>query len=111
MLPSDSPYPQDWLEIAERDLKRLRRAFRAHDAEQAGFYVQQAVEKYLKAFLLSQGWTLRRIHTLGVLLDEAVQYEPSFEQYRLACQKITTFYMLDRYPAIGTTTGTTEQTV
>lgn len=60
------------------------------------YNVQQAVEKYLKAFLLSQGWGLRRIHTLSVLLDDAIQYEPAFEQYRLACQKITTFYMLDR---------------
>jgi HEPN domain-containing protein len=111
MQPSDSPYPRDWLNIAERDLKRVRRAFRAHDPEQAGFYVQQAVEKFLKAFLLSRGWPLRRIHTLAVLLDDAITYEPSFEQYRLACQKITSFYMLDRYPTVGGATGTTEQTV
>ena len=74
MQHNDSPYPGDWLEIAEKDLKRLRRALRAHDHDQAGFYLQQAVEKFLKAFLLSCGATLRRIHILDVLLTDAISY-------------------------------------
>ena len=72
--------------------------------------MQQAVVKFLKAFLLSKGWELRRIHTLAVLLNDAVRYEPSFEVYRLACQQITSFYMLDRYPTIAKA-GTTEQAI
>src|SRR5690348_15719531 len=100
MQHNDSLYPEDWLNIAEKDLKRLRRAMRAHDPDQAGFYLQQTVEKFLKAFLLSRGATLRRIHVLDVLLTEAISYEPTFAQYQLVCQKVTAFYMLDRYPTL-----------
>jgi HEPN domain-containing protein len=83
---------------------------RAHDPDQAGFYLQQTVEKFLKAFLLSRGATLRRIHILDVLLTEAISYEPTFGEYQLVCQKITAFYMLDRYPTLADV-GTTEQIV
>ena len=110
MQHNDSPYPKDWLAIAEKDLKRLRRAMRAHDPDQAGFYLQQTVEKFLKAFLLSRGATLRRIHILDVLLTEVISYEPAFVEYQLVCQKITAFYMLDRYPTLADV-GTTEQIV
>ncbi len=110
MQHNDSLYPEDWLNIAEKDLKRLRRAMRAHDPDQAGFYLQQTVEKFLKAFLLSRGATLRRIHVLDVLLTEAISYEPTFAQYQLVCQKVTAFYMLDRYPTLADV-GTTEQIV
>ena len=110
MQHNDSLYPEDWLNIAEKDLTRLRRAMRAHDPDQAGFYLQQTVEKFLKAFLLSRGATLRRIHVLDVLLTEAISYEPTFAQYQLVCQKVTAFYMLDRYPTLADV-GTTEQIV
>jgi hypothetical protein len=54
--------------------------------------------------------TLRRIHMLDVLLTEAIPYEPSLARYQLVCQKITAFYMLDRYPTLADA-GTTEQIV
>ncbi len=49
----ESLYPTDWLRIAEKDLQRAEHLLEIHDAEAAGFYFQQAVEKFLKAFLLS----------------------------------------------------------
>lgn len=64
MPPEESSYPRDWFVIAERDLGRVDRCLRDRDAEAAGFFLQQALEKFLKAFLLSKGWRLRRIHDL-----------------------------------------------
>jgi len=110
MPPDESLYPADWVAVAEKDLNRLARALGDDDPELAGFCLQQAVEKFLKAFLLSKGWDLRRIHTLAVLLDDAILYEPTFERYRLTCQQITSFYMLDRYPTTAKA-GTTEQVI
>jgi HEPN domain-containing protein len=78
--------------------------------ELAGFCLQQAVEKFLKAFLLSHGWPLRRIHDLGALLDEAIIYNASFEDFRAVCQKITAFYFVERYPLV-VETGMTEEGV
>jgi len=106
----ESFYPADWLRIAEKDLGRVKHLLHAHDAEAAGFYLQQAVEKFLKAFLLSKGWQLERIHDLETLLNEALRYAPSLESYRPACQKITAFYFIERYPFI-TEVSVTEEDV
>ena len=96
----ESLYPADWLKIAEKDLKRVESLIKINDPEAAGFYLQQTVEKFLKAFLLANGWKLDRIHELEALLNSALVYDPSLEIYRDACQKITGFYMVERYPLI-----------
>lgn len=94
----ESRYPDDWLRIAEKDLARVERSLDDCDPELAGFCLQQAIEKFLKAFLLTKGWGLRRIHDLEALLDDAVMYNPELERFRLTCQRITKYYVLERYP-------------
>lgn len=97
----ESRYPADWLRIAEKDLGRVSHLLAAQDPEAAGFYLQQAVEKFLKAFLLSRGWELERSHDLEALLNEALVHAPSLEQFRSVCQKITGFYFVERYPFVA----------
>lgn len=98
MPPKDSLYPQDWFRIAAKDFKRAEHLLSIDDPEGAGYHLQQAVEKYLKGFLLSKGWKLKRIHDLEVLLNDALKYEVVLEQYRSLCQKISGYYIIDRYP-------------
>jgi HEPN domain-containing protein len=98
MASGESSYPQDWLRIAERDLTRVARSLRDEDPAAGGYFLQQAVEKLLKAFLLSKGWRLRRIHDLEALLDDAVKYDVRFEEYRSLCQQATGYYLVERYP-------------
>ena len=61
----------DWLKIARKDWQRIGRNLRAHDLEAAAFFLQQSLEKYLKAFLLSHQ---------NVLRDDGMSYGdyPSF---------------------------------
>ena len=106
----ESRYPADWLRIAERDLARVDHLLDVQDPEAAGFFLQQAVEKFLKAFLLSKGWELQRIHDLETLLNAALAYDPSLEPFRSACQKITGFYLVERYPFV-IESGLTEEDV
>ncbi len=96
----ESLYPNDWFRIAEKDFYRVEQLLSAHDPEAAGFFLQQALEKYLKALLLTKGWLLQRIHDLEPLLNEALTFDPSLEQYRQILQKITGFYFIERYPFI-----------
>ena|SRR3989338_7606177 len=98
MPPKNSLYPKDWFRIAEKDLKRAEHLLAMDDPEGAGYHLQQAVEKYLKGFLLSKGWELKRIHDLEVLLNDALKYERTLEQFRSLCQKISGYYIIDRYP-------------
>jgi HEPN domain-containing protein len=72
MPPRESRYPKDWLALAEKDLVRVRRSLRDKDPELAAFCLQQAVEKFLKAFLLSKGWQL----LLSTLSNERIGFSP-----------------------------------
>ena len=100
MEPKESLYFQDWFKIGKKDIKRAKKLLDLDDLEGAGFNIQQAVEKYLKGFLLSKGWKLRRIHNLETLLDDAIIYEDSFEKFRTDCQKMTYYYIEERYPLL-----------
>ncbi len=62
------------------------------------FHLQQAMEKYLKGFLLSTGWPLRRIHDLEVLVQEAIARDVDFAPFLAPCQRITEYYIETRYP-------------
>ena len=110
MARSESSYPKDWLRIAEKDLGRVELMLEAEDPDAAGFYLQQTTEKFLKAFLLSNGWQLKRIHDLETLLNDALQFDPSLEEFRDICQRVTGFYFLDRYPMM-TSFGVTDEDV
>lgn len=101
MRREESRDPKDWVRIGDKELQRAKNLLNLQDLEGAGVNIQQAVEKYLKGYLLSKGWELRRIHELEVLLNEVIIYEPSFEEFRAACQKMTDYYMEERYPFAG----------
>jgi len=96
----ESRYPLDWFRIGDRELNRANYLLQGGDLIGAGFNIQQTIEKYFKGFLLSKGWELKRIHNLETLLNEIFRYDSSFEEFRAACQKITQYYIEDRYPFI-----------
>lgn len=96
----ESLYPEDWFRVGDRDLRRAKYLLGGADLEGAAFNTQQAIEKYLKGYLLSKGWELRKIHDLEILINEAIRYDPSFEEFKTACRKITQYYVEDRYPFI-----------
>jgi len=62
---------EEWKRIARADWRRVKRNMRDEDTTSAGFYLQQSLEKFLKAFLIEHGWKLRKIHRLEALLDDA----------------------------------------
>jgi HEPN domain-containing protein len=98
---TDSPYAEDWLKVARRDWHRLHVLLKDGDADGAGFFLQQAMEKYLKAFLLTHGWKLKKVHTLQSLLDEAAAFAPQVVDLRPVCERVSGFYIGDRYPSVG----------
>lgn len=66
--------------------------------ETACYHAQQAVEKILKAFLISRGATALRTHNLVALLDTAVELEPSIADLKEACSLLTPYAVDLRYP-------------
>jgi HEPN domain-containing protein len=98
--PADS-VADEWLRIARKDWRRAERNVKDRDPEAAGFFLQQSLEKYLKAFLIKHNWTLRKIHELDALLDEAAKFEGELETYRDLCERVSGYYMAERYPPLS----------
>ena len=92
---------REWCDLANEDLELA-----IHLIEEEWFYraalshLQQAVEKYTKAFLISKGWELRKIHDLETLFDDASAYEPDFKKYLNLGRELTAYYTESRYPPL-----------
>lgn len=98
MTTNESLHPEDWKNIARKDWHRISVLLNDGDAEGAAIFVQQSLEKYIKAFLLQNDWKLRKIHDLVSLLDSAVDFNPTLETFRDLCEKVTAYYFVERYP-------------
>ena len=102
MVDDSAPYARAWLSVALEDLQAAELLLEHEGpAAAAGMLLQQALEKYLKAYLLFRGWRLQRTHNLVELLDEAVKHDQSLEEYRPICDAVTSYYVEDRYPDAG----------
>jgi HEPN domain-containing protein len=91
----------EWMQIARKDWRRAERNLKDRDPEAAGFFLQQSLEKYLKAFLLKHNWKLRKIHELDALLDEASKFQQDLETHRDLCERVSGYYMAERYPPLS----------
>jgi HEPN domain-containing protein len=96
----NSLYPDEWKKTARKDWHRVSVLLNDNDPEGAAFFLQQTLEKYLKAFLLERGWKLRKIHDLDTLLDEAIQFDAGLEKFRELCERVTGYYYTERYPGL-----------
>jgi hypothetical protein len=43
---------------------------------------------------------LQRTHELDTLLDVASRFEPELEAYQELCERVSGYYILDRYPMV-----------
>jgi HEPN domain-containing protein len=101
-LESDSHEAEclEWVKRGEWDWRSAHLLAEAKSPvlETACFHAQQAVEKILKAFLLSRGRAVPRTHNLVALLDGAVELEPSVADLHEACSLLTPYAVDLRYP-------------
>ena len=90
---------QEWFIKAQSDLKEAEFLLRHNRSlENVAFFIHQAAEKYLKAFLIKHGWELEKIHDLEKLVKECVKMDKSFSKFAEPLRKITRFYFESRYP-------------
>ncbi len=99
MQDKESNLPEDWFNKGDDDKQAVGILLEyGGKSSVAAFLIQQMLEKYMKGFLLSKGWKLKRTYDLEELLDEIVGFDPTFEEFREISQKATAFYFLERYP-------------
>ena len=91
----------EWFEFAERDLKSAQILMGQEGLEEvAATELQQAVEKFLKGYLIYRGWELEKTHDIEFLLIEAAKFDKRFEEYYRTGRLLSGFYVKHRYPPL-----------
>ena len=81
---------KEWFTRAQRDYEVAKLVFESESYyDEIIFLLHQAVEKYLKGYLIFQGWGLKKIHDIYILLDEAIRYNNSFDVFLDFGKKLT----------------------
>jgi len=98
-MKTDETNPSDWFLLGK---ERLEAADAVHIARGACNstveLLQEAVERYLKGYLIGKGWPLQRIHSLSTLLDAAVQKDARFKTFADLCESLTVQFWQQHYP-------------
>ena len=83
MSTTESSWSEDWFAQGDMDIQAAEILHsQSGPPSIVAFHIQQAIEKYLKGFLLAHDWSLRRIHDLEVLIHDAIDRDTDF--YRLS---------------------------
>ena len=91
----------EWIAKAEGDYATAGRELRARrrpNYDAVCFHAQQAVEKYLKAFLQEQGADFPKTHSLIELLQLVAPFDASFELQRDVLIRLERYAVRYRYP-------------
>ena len=103
------PITLEWINIAEGDWETANRESRVQTATNfraVSFHAQQCGEKYLKAYLQEKSVNPERTHSLQILLNKILPFEPTWTSLDVSCLELTEFAVDHRYP--GTTTSKQE---
>ena len=90
-----------WLQKAESDIKVARHVFEMDEppTDAICFHCQQAIEKYLKAFLTYHNARVKKTHDLGILLEMCLEIDKEFESTDTdKIANLTPFAVEIRYP-------------
>ena len=92
----------EWIRLAEMDMATARHMFYTYHPkplEIVCFHAQQAAEKMLKCFLISQGIETPKTHDMQTLCELCADIENSFEKIYEAAVLLTPYAVIPRYPA------------
>ncbi len=91
-------YIQKWLTKAEHDLLNVQTVIEHNPLilDTACFHCQQAVEKYLKAYLIYKNVVVEKTHNLHFLLELCSQHDKAFLNFDT--QNLNDFGVEVRYP-------------
>ena len=92
--------PREWLRSAEQDLRVAKMAMRDESPayHTICFLCQSAAEKYLKGYLIAQGWTLEKTHDIAALLAVCIEYDPEWEAWAAEGVVLNEYIVAGRYP-------------
>jgi|SRR5882672_7056536 len=97
--PTDETNPNDWFLFASDRLKSADRLWQAEGLTMSGIeLLQEAVERYLKGYLIANGWRLERTHDLKSLMDDATRFESQFKGFGNFAIELAEDFFAQHYP-------------
>jgi HEPN domain-containing protein len=103
MAPKPDVIAGEWFARGENDLRNATILFEHGGSDDAVcFLCQQAAEKYLKGFLVSNKKMYKLTHDLYLTLKDCTELDKGFASLEDACRSLTSYYIETRYPtAVG----------
>ena len=102
MLPrkkSSESDPADWFYVAAERLRAADVAWEHNGLTFSGIeLLQEAMERYLKGYLIAVGWQLERTHDLRKLLSVAMTHDPAFAAFQSFTDELTDDFFAQHYP-------------
>jgi HEPN domain-containing protein len=90
---------EEWFERGARDIETAQLIFDERGYTDAiAYHIQQALEKYMKGYLVLHGKKPPRIHELNTLLNHILTIDESLADFLDLCEKASRYYFEERYP-------------
>ncbi len=98
----DPTSPQSWFDKGDNDLATAKIVFSQSPSirDTVCFHCQQAVEKYLKGYLVYLGISFRLTHDLGYLVDLIEKREPVPLTFLNLADRLEDYGVFGRYPKL-----------
>lgn len=90
----------EWFERGEHEIETAQLLYEQHGyPDTIAYHIQQAIEKYLKGYLVLKGQRPPWVHELDTLLSLVAKFEADlYPAFIELCEKATRYYIEDRYP-------------
>ena len=98
---ADAASYSEWIKFAQMDFdtaEHLYSTMQPKPLEIICYHCQQAVEKLLKAILISNGCDIIKTHDLGLLAEQCMNYINVPEEIQDICDNLTPYGVKIRYP-------------
>lgn len=106
-----NPLVNEWFEKGNHDLEGAQILLEAnHYTDTICFLIQQAIEKYLKGFLVANRKRPEKTHNITKLISQCQRINPEFSQFLKVSVKISGYYIPSRYPTATPTMYTRDET-
>ena len=89
----------EWFERGQHDIETAQLVYDEQGyTDSIAYHIQQAIEKYLKGYLVLHGKKPPKIHELDTILNHIRLFDSSFTDFLDLCEKASRYYIENRYP-------------
>ncbi len=98
-MKTDERNPHDWLLLASERLEKADALYKQFGPSYSGVeLLEEAVERYLKGYLVANNWPLERIHDLNRLVEAAMAFNQQFADFAELAHSLTEQFWEQHYP-------------